>query len=84
VDIENQGLMVMTEAELSYPDTMHWPEYNGQVQGGLREEINHFIMSTLTGKQYLVPIQSVLRAIAVAEAAQESIKTGKVIDVVCD
>lgn len=84
IDIDNQGLMVMTEENVSYPDTLHWPTYNGKMHGDLPSQIDHYVHATLNGTEYVVPDQSVLRAIAVAEAAQESIKTGKVIDVVCD
>jgi len=84
IDIDNQGLMVMTEQNIFYPDTLHWPSYNGKTQGDLPAQIEHYVQATLSGADYLVPDQSVMRAVAVAEAAQESIKTGKVIDISCD
>lgn len=78
--IDNQGLQIMKEDSLAYPDTLHWPEYNGKVQGDMKAQIEHYVEATLSGEEYLVDNVSCTYAVAIAEAAQKSIKEGKPID----
>lgn len=78
--IENQGLKIMTETELAYPDTLHWPEYNGNIQGDLKEELRHFVKATMDGTPYLVGTESCIYACAIAEAALKSIETGQPVE----
>lgn len=80
IEIENQGIQIMTEDALSYPDTLHWPEYNGKIQGDLKEELNHYVEATLKGEEYLVGDKAPLYAVAVVEAALKSIKDGKPVE----
>ena len=35
VTIMDQGVSLITESNVYYPDTLHWPEYNGRIQGCL-------------------------------------------------
>lgn len=80
VKIEDQGLKIMTEKELTYPDTLHWPEYNGNIQGDLKEELRHFVKATLDGTPYLVGSESCIYACAIAEAALKSIESGQPVE----
>jgi UDP-N-acetylglucosamine 3-dehydrogenase len=80
IAIENQGLQIMDADRLSYPDTLHWPEYNGKIQGDLKEEIAHFVEATLENKPYVVPTETCVYAVAVAEAALKSVESGQPVD----
>jgi UDP-N-acetylglucosamine 3-dehydrogenase len=80
IEIDNQGLQVMLADTLSFPDTLHWPEYNGKIQGDLKEEIAHFVEATVKGDPYVVPETTCVYAVAAAEAALKSIASGKPVD----
>lgn len=80
ITIENQGIRIMTEESVTYPDALYWPEYNGKIQGDLPAEINHFAEATYKKEEYLVQVTSALYAVAVAEAALKSIKSGQPIE----
>ena len=79
VNVDNQGLAVFSGADVEYPDALHWPEYNGQIQGDLKEELAHFAHATLNGDAYLVDTDRAIRAVGIVEAAMESIRTGQVV-----
>ncbi len=74
--VDNQGLLIADEASVELPDALHWPVYNGQLQGDLKEELNHFARATLSGQDYLVDTDNAIAAVRIVEAAMESIKTG--------
>lgn len=76
VNVDNQGLAVFSGAEVEYPDALHWPEYNGQILGDLKEELAHFAQATIDGTPYLVDTDRAIAAVGIVEAAMESIKTG--------
>lgn len=81
IEIMNQGISIVTENNLFYPDTLHWPEYNGRIHGDLKEEIAHFVSSTLNGEPYIVDTQNALTAVKVIEACFESIRLSKPVDI---
>lgn len=74
--VDNQGLLIADEASVELPDALHWPVYNGQLQGDLKEELNHFARATLSGEAYLVDTDNAIAAVRIVEAAMESIQTG--------
>jgi UDP-N-acetylglucosamine 3-dehydrogenase len=76
LNVDNQGLMVATSSDVELPDALHWPEYNGKIQGDLKEEIDHFVQATLKKQPYLVSTERAIASIAVIEASLKSIKTG--------
>ncbi len=79
LNVDNQGLLIADKASVELPDALHWPEYNGKIQGDLKEELDHFVQATLSGKPYLVNTENAVAAVAVAEAAMKSIATGEVV-----
>jgi len=81
IEIGNQGCEVITKEVVSYPDALHWPEYNGKIQGDLKEEVDHFVQSVINNKPFLVDTDNTILAISVIEAAMESMKTGKAVDI---
>ena len=83
VDVLEQGVRIYKEVENSveYPDTLHWPETNGRIMGDLRDEIEHFADAVLNEKEFIVPTDDAISAVAVIEAVFESLKTNKPVDV---
>lgn len=76
LNVDNQGLAVFEGPSVEYPDALHWPEYNGKILGDLKEELAHFAQATLNGTPYLVDTENAINAVAIVEAAMESIRTG--------
>jgi UDP-N-acetylglucosamine 3-dehydrogenase len=81
VNIMDQGISIITKDTVLFPDTLHWPEYNGRIQGDLKEELQHFVTATLSGAPYLTKIENAIMAVKIIEACFASIKTGKPIDI---
>lgn len=76
VNIQDPGVSIVTPQAVEYPDTLHWPEYNGQILGDLKEELAHFAAATLSGAPYIVDNQSALTAAKVIDACFASISSG--------
>lgn len=76
VDGRMQGVEIVTEQAVFHPDVLHWPEYNGRMQGDLKEEIHHFVDATLHEYPYLVDTGRAMEAVRIIEAALLSMKTG--------
>lgn len=81
VNILDQGVSIITSDSVEYPDTLHWPEYNGMIQGDLRAELAHFVRRTLTGGEYIVDSDNALTAARVIDACFESMRTQLPVDV---
>jgi predicted dehydrogenase len=80
VNILDQGLSIISADSVLYPDTLHWPEYNGRIQGDLKEELQHFVTATLDGTPYRTNTETAITAVKVIEACIESIRTGLPVD----
>lgn len=76
VDIRNQGVEIVTDDKIVYPDALHWPEYNGAIQGDLKEAVAHFVTATLNDTPYFVDTDNAILAVKLIEAAFKSIETG--------
>jgi len=81
LEIMNQGVTVVNENSLWYPDTIMGPEYNGRIYGILRDEIEHFAAATLRGEPYIVDTQNAFTALKVVDACRKSIQTGLPVDI---
>jgi len=75
IDVHDQGLKLFTNG-FHLPDTMHWPEYNGQIFGDLRDELMHFVDATLSKKEFLMSTEDSIKAVGFIEACLESIQKG--------
>lgn len=77
LEIKGEELKITSETGLAYsPDTLHWPCYNGNIFGDLKEEINHFILATLNKEPYIVDCERAINAIKVIEACCKSLESG--------
>ena len=70
------ALYMLTPQGASNPDVLHWPYFNGSVQGVLKAEPDHFVHATLTGEPYLVDTESAIAAVSVIDACFASLKSG--------
>lgn len=73
IDICDQGLKLFTDG-FCLPDTVHWPEYNGQILGDLRGEMMHFVDAIINNKEFLVSTEDAIKAVGFIEACLESIE----------
>lgn len=81
VDVMDQGVSVITKEDVYYPDILNWPEYNGNIMGNLKEELQHFVTATLMNQPYIVDTENAITAIKVIEACFKSIETGIPVDI---
>ena len=81
VDIFNQGVKLYTDS-FYLPDTLHWPEYNGEIHGDLKEEIYHFVDAINNDKPFLVSIEDAIKTVKVIEAVFKSIKLKQPIKII--
>jgi len=73
IDVYDQGLKLFING-FHLPDTLHWPEYNGQIFGDLRDELMHFVDATINNKEFLMPTGDSIKAVGFIEACLESIE----------
>jgi len=73
IDVYDQGLKLFTDG-FELPDTLHWPEYNGQIFGDLRNELMHFVDATIHDREFLMPTEDSIKAVEFIETCLESIE----------
>lgn len=76
VDVRNQGLTEVTEARLSWPDTVYGPVLHGAVAGALKAELEHFVACVLEDREPVVTGEAALETVRVIAAAHRSLETG--------
>lgn len=78
IQVLDQGLRMITQ-DLPYhfPDTLHWPEIDGKIEGDLRKEIEAFLKCVLDDDQVPVTIPEALEAVKVALALERSYREGR-------
>jgi len=81
IEIMNQGVSIINDTSVYYPDILHWPEYNGRILGDLKEEIEHFVNATLENKPYVVDTENAIMAVKIIEACFKSIETGMPVEI---
>lgn len=74
IDVMDQGLKLFVNNTFIQPDTLHWPEYNGQINGDLKEELMHFADAIINNKDFLMPTEDAIKAIAIIEGIQKSVE----------
>lgn len=73
IEVNDQGLKLFTDG-FHLPDTLHWPEYNGEIFGDLRDELMHFVDATINNKEFLMPTEDSIKAVGFIEACLKSIE----------
>ncbi len=81
IDSCDKGLRFVTEKNVLYPDTRHWPYVDGAPSGDLHAEVSGFITSIVNGTQPLSTARDAYNAITVVDAIERSISQGAEVDV---
>lgn len=81
INIMDQGVSIITKDSVDYPDILHWPEYNSQINGDLKDELSHFVKATLEKKPYITDIDNAILSVKIVEACFKSIETGYPVDI---
>ena len=81
IDCGEAGLEIQDQSGCHMPDTMYWPNLCGQRIGALRAEFRYFADCVTSGRrpERITPQES-RDAVALLAAAQESSRTGRVIE----
>ena len=82
LDVTDQGFCTIDDTGTAGADTHLWPEINGRIVGDLADEIDHFLLATLTGAPYVQPWQEALDTIPVLDALAESAGSGQPVTVI--
>lgn len=81
VRVLDQGLCMITQtSHYRYPDTLHWPEIQGNVEGDLRREIETFLRCILEDREVPVPPSEAFEAVKVALALEKSYLEGREVE----
>jgi predicted dehydrogenase len=73
----DEGVRMATAAGASWPDSLHWPEVNGNPGGALLEELLHFVACATGAARPLVGAAEALQALVVADAISRSLREGR-------
>ena len=82
VDVHDQGLGLVTAEGCRQPDTMHWPIFNGRIGGDLVQEIRDFAAAIRDDGDFIMPLEDAVSAVAVLDAIEKSVESGKRAEVV--
>ena len=77
----DEGVHVVTPSGTSYPDSVHWPDVNGQVSGALLDEVMSFVRCVTRGERPMVGAEDALKALQVVDAIQRSLAEGREVSV---
>jgi myo-inositol 2-dehydrogenase/D-chiro-inositol 1-dehydrogenase len=71
------GVSILSDGITSTPDTVSMPEIYGEITGVYQNEIAAFVRSIRDGGPSLIPLSEGVQGVAVAEAIEESLRSGQ-------
>ncbi len=74
LDSCDAGLHVVSEGRVEFPDSIHWPEVNGETGGTFHEELSHFVQCVVSGIRPIVGPEEALVAVEVVDAIERSLR----------
>src|SRR5262249_51848441 len=75
------NMTVQTSKGVDHPDTLYWPSMHGEPTGALRAEMSYFVDCVAHGRKPTVVTPKEARAaVAAVLAAEQSARTGKVVN----
>ena len=74
LDSCDAGLHVVSEGRVEFPDSVHWPEVNGETGGTFYEELSHFVQCVAAGRRPIVGPQEAMVAVEVVDAIERSLR----------
>lgn len=81
VDSCDQGLKLVTNEKVLYPDTRHWYYVGDEVMGDLAEEIRGFVSSIKNNTKPLVSVKDGYNSLLIVDAIERSIREGKEVEI---
>ena len=81
VEAGPQGLTLCTDEQFAYPDTMLAPTFNGQMQGDMVLQIDHFAQCILHDRPFAVQLDTPIDAVRIIEACFASGQTGQAVEI---
>ncbi len=84
LDSCDAGLHVVAEGKVDFPDTIHWPEINGETGGTFYEELSHFVRCIVTGSRPIVGPREALPAVEVVDAIERSLRERREVSIGVD
>jgi predicted dehydrogenase len=81
LDSCDAGLHVVCEGRVEFPDSIHWPEVNGETGGTFYEEISHFVGCAASGRRPIVGAEEGLAALQVVDAIERSLRQGREVEI---
>ena len=77
VDSCDNGLKIISDQRILYPDTRHWYYTNGQPAGDLFEQLLAFINNIINNTKSIITPKDALDSLRVVDAIERSIAEGK-------
>lgn len=74
LDSCDAGLHVVSEGRVEFPDSIHWPEVNGETGGTFYEELSHFVQCVVSGRRPIVGPEEALPAVEIVDAIERSLQ----------
>ena len=77
IDSCDRGINLVSNRKISYPDSRHWPEINGEPGGALYEELTGFINCIVKNRKPIIGACEAVGALEVVDAIERSIQSGR-------
>jgi predicted dehydrogenase len=69
----DEGVHIVAKDKVHFPDSIHWPEINGEVGGTIYEELTSFVNCIIRETKPLVGASEALLALEVVDAIERSL-----------
>lgn len=80
VDSCDNGVKIITDKKIEYPDSRHWYYVNGEPSGDLAEELLAFVNNIINGTKSIITPKEAFDSLRVVDAIERSILEGKEVD----
>ena len=81
VDACDKGVRFVTDKQILYPDSRHWPYVDGAPVGDLKDELSGFISCIETGKKPMISPAEAYQALCVVDAIERSILEDREVEI---
>lgn len=71
----DSGVHVVSQNRIHYPDSIHWPEVNGEIGGTFLEELTSFVNCIVQDRPPVISAVEALQALEVVDAIGRSISS---------
>ncbi len=75
--VADQGLAILDQGGYRLPDTMHWPTPYDRTAGDLSAQLTEFATALIDDREFVVPLEDTIAAVAVVEAVERAVASGQ-------